>query len=47
MASSGHGGQMVAMVPSKDTVVVPMGRTVADDVHDECQVLGDVLATLP
>lgn len=47
MAMSGHWGQMVAMVPSKDAVVVRMGWTVADDVYDKCQFLGDVLAALP
>jgi CubicO group peptidase (beta-lactamase class C family) len=47
IAMGGHWGQMVAMVPSKDAVVVRMGWTVADDVWDDCQFLGDVLATLP
>jgi CubicO group peptidase (beta-lactamase class C family) len=47
LAMSGHWGQMVAMVPSKDAVVVRMGWTVADDVYDKCTFLGDVLATLP
>ena len=47
IAMGGHWGQMVAMVPSKDAVMVRMGWAVADDVWDDCQFLGDVLATLP
>ncbi len=47
IAMEGHWGQMVAMVPSRDTVVTRMGWTVADDVYDNCQFLADVLAALP
>jgi CubicO group peptidase (beta-lactamase class C family) len=47
IAMGGHWGQTVAMVPSKDAVVVRMGWTVADDVYERCQLLSDVLSTLP
>jgi CubicO group peptidase (beta-lactamase class C family) len=47
IAMEGHWGQLVAMVPSRDAVVVRMGWTVADDQFDGCQFLADVLATLP
>ena len=47
IAMGGHWGQTVAMVPSKDAVVVRMGWTVADDAYDSCAFLGQVLAALP
>jgi CubicO group peptidase (beta-lactamase class C family) len=47
LVMSGHWGQMVAMVPSKDAVVVRLGWTVDEDTFDKCQFLGDVLSPLP
>jgi CubicO group peptidase (beta-lactamase class C family) len=41
---SGHWGQVVAMVPSKDAVVVRLGWVWQN--YDECQLLSDVLSTL-
>jgi CubicO group peptidase (beta-lactamase class C family) len=47
LSMEGHWGQLVAMVPSREAVVVRMGWTVVDDGFDSCQFLADVLATLP
>jgi CubicO group peptidase (beta-lactamase class C family) len=47
IAMQGHWGQLVAMVPSRDAVVVRMGWTVEDGQFEDCQFLADVLATLP
>jgi CubicO group peptidase (beta-lactamase class C family) len=47
LSMEGHWGQLVAMVPSRDAVVVRMGWTVVDDGFDSCAFLADVLATLP
>lgn len=47
LAMEGHYGQLVAMVPSSNAVVVRLGWTFADDGFDGCQFLADVLATLP
>jgi CubicO group peptidase (beta-lactamase class C family) len=44
VAMGGHWGQMVAVVPSKDAVVVRMGWI--HGAYDECKLLSDVLATL-
>ncbi|MCU0279341.1 MAG: beta-lactamase family protein [Candidatus Nanopelagicales bacterium] len=44
----GHWGQTVAMVPSRDAVIVRMGWTFnGEEVFDRCQFLSDVLETLP
>ncbi len=45
LAWSGHWGQIVAMVPSKDAVVVRMGWVWKD--FDECKLLSDLLSALP
>jgi CubicO group peptidase (beta-lactamase class C family) len=44
VAMGGHWGQMVAVVPSRDAVVVRLGWIHGD--YDECKLLSDVLATL-
>lgn len=43
----GHYGQVVAMVPSKNAVVVRLGWTVDKSQFNGCQFLSDVLANLP
>ena len=47
VAMSGHWGQMVAMVPSKDAVVVRLGWTFRKGQFDDCKLLEDVLSALP
>lgn len=47
VAMSGHWGQMVAMVPSRQAVVVRLGWTFKRGQFDDCRLLADVLATLP
>ncbi len=47
IAMEGHWGQLVAMVPSRNAVVVRLGWTFNSDQFDECQLISDVLATLP
>lgn len=47
VAMSGHWGQMVAMVPSRQVVVVRLGWTFKRGQFDDCRLLADVLATLP
>jgi hypothetical protein len=44
----GHWGQIVAMVPSRNAVVVRLGWTFnGEDAFDGCQFVSDVLKTLP
>jgi len=45
VAMGGHWGQVVAVVPSQDAVVVRMGWIHGP--YDECKVLADVLSSLP
>ncbi|APW44340.1 serine hydrolase domain-containing protein [Rhodoferax saidenbachensis] len=45
VAMGGHWGQVVAVVPSKDAVVVRMGWIHGP--YDECKLLADVLSALP
>jgi CubicO group peptidase (beta-lactamase class C family) len=45
--ASGHRGQVVAMVPSKDLVVVRFGRTSYDQYGTLYDWLGEVIATFP
>lgn len=47
VAMSGHWGQMVAMVPSRQAVVVRLGWTFKRGQFDSCQFLADVLSALP
>jgi hypothetical protein len=47
IAMEGHWGQLVAMVPSRDAVIVRLGWTFNKDQFNGCQLVSDVLATLP
>jgi len=47
VAMGGHWGQVVAMVPSRDAVVVRLGWTFKRNQFDACRLIADVLATLP
>jgi hypothetical protein len=43
----GHWGQIVAVIPSRDTVVVRLGWTFKRGQFDACKLLADVLSALP
>ncbi len=47
LAMSGHWGQIVAMVPSREAVIVRMGWTFKRDQFDDCSFVADVLKALP
>ena len=47
VAMGGHWGQVVAMVPSRDAVIVRLGWTFKRDQFDACRLIADVLAALP
>jgi CubicO group peptidase (beta-lactamase class C family) len=48
VSMEGHWGQIVAMVPSRNAVVVRLGWTFnGEDAFDGCQFVSDVLKTLP
>ena len=47
VSMEGHWGQLVAMVPSQDAVVVRLGWTFTSGPFDSCALIADVLATLP
>ena len=47
LAMSGHWGQIVAMVPSREAVIVRMGWTFKRDQFDDCGFVADVLKALP
>ena len=47
LAMSGHWGQVVAMVPSRDAVIVRLGWTFRGGQFDSCAFLAQVLGTLP
>jgi CubicO group peptidase (beta-lactamase class C family) len=43
----GHWGQIVAVVPSKDAVVVRLGWTFKRGQFDACKLISEVLSALP
>ena len=43
----GHWGQKIAMVPSKQAVIVRLGWTFDSTQFNFCQFFADVLKTLP
>lgn len=47
LAMGGHWGQMVAMVPSRDVVIVRLGWTFNRNQFDGCALIADVLKALP
>lgn len=48
LSMTGHWGQIVAMVPSRDSVIVRMGWTFnGSEAFDSCQLVADVLGALP
>lgn len=47
LAMSGHWGQIVAMVPSREAVIVRMGWTFKRDRFDDCAFVADVLKAFP
>lgn len=47
VAMIGHWGQLVAMVPSRQVVVVRLGWTFKRKQFDNCKLLADVLSALP
>jgi CubicO group peptidase (beta-lactamase class C family) len=47
LAMGGHWGQVVAMVPSRDTVIVRLGWTFDRSQFDACALIADVLKALP
>jgi CubicO group peptidase (beta-lactamase class C family) len=47
MSMEGHYGQIVAMVPSYDAVIVRMGWTMNKEEFSGCQFVADVLKNLP
>lgn len=47
MSMQGHYGQIVAMVPSYDAVIVRMGWTINKDEFDSCAFIAEVLKDLP
>lgn len=47
LTMEGHYGQLVAMVPSRDAVIVRLGWTIDKTQFDQCALISDVLETLP
>ena len=48
VSMEGHWGQIVAMVPSRNAVIVRLGWTFSGgEAFDGCQFVSDVLKTLP
>lgn len=47
LGMSGHWGQVVAMVPSRDAVIVRLGWTFRGGQFDSCAFVADVLKNLP
>lgn len=47
IAMTGHWGQLVAIVPSREAVIVRLGWTVAPDRFAPCRLIADIVAALP
>lgn len=47
VSMEGHWGQLVAVVPSRDVVVVRLGWTFTSGAFDSCALIRDTLAALP
>lgn len=47
VSMEGHWGQLDAMVPSRDAVIVRLGRTFDRDQFDGCRLIADAVAALP
>ena len=47
LSMEGHYGQFVAMIPSRDVVIVRLGWTIDKTQFNSCQLTSDVLANLP
>lgn len=47
LSMEGHYGQFIGMIPSRDVVIVRLGWTIDKTQFDSCQLVSDVLATLP
>ena len=47
LAMNGHWGQVVAMVPSRDAVIVRLGWTFRGGQFDSCAFVASVLKALP
>ena len=47
LAMGGHWGQVVAMIPSREVVIVRLGWTFKQNQFSACQLIADVLKTLP
>jgi CubicO group peptidase (beta-lactamase class C family) len=47
LSMEGHWGQLVAMIPSQNAVIVRLGWTFESDQFDACRFIADVAAALP
>lgn len=47
LSMEGHYGQLVAMIPSRDAVIVRLGWTIDKSQFDSCALIRDVVRTLP
>ncbi len=47
LAMGGHWGQVVAMIPSREVVIVRLGWTFKQNQFSACQLIADVLKALP
>ena len=46
LSMDGHYGQVVAMIPSRNAVIVRLGWTIDSSKFDQCQLISDVVANL-